>query len=241
MKSYKASGIVLHTVKYGETSVILYLLTDTVGRQTYMVQGVRGGRSKGNRSALFQPMFLLDLVGLESPRMELHRIREVRPAVPLTTIPFDIRKSTISLFMAEVIYRLVRETEPESPIYGFVRGAVEALDAMDDGVANFHIWFLAKLSPYLGFCPGNEYTDGFRFDIQEGIFTPLEPPHGMAFDRENSRLLDLLMQSRVEGLHDIRLSREKRSAFLSAMISYFSYHLDGINNIRSIQILREVF
>lgn len=241
MKSYKARGIVLHTVRYGETSVILYLLTDTVGRQTYIVQGVRGGRSKTNKAALLQPMFLLDIVGLESAKMELHRIMEMRPSVLLSTIPFDIRKSTVALFMAEVVYRLVREAEPDSPLFGFVSGAVKALDAADEGLANFPIWFLAGLTPYLGFHPGNEYRQGFRFDIQEGLYVPYEPPHGMSLDGDNARLLDRLISASVEELPDIKLSRDKRSAFLTALISFFGYHLDAVNQIRSVQILREVF
>ncbi|MCC8034780.1 MAG: DNA repair protein RecO [Rikenellaceae bacterium] len=241
MKTYKARGIVLHTVKYGETSLILYTLTDTVGRQTYMVQGVRGGKSRGRGGALFQPMFVLDFVGLESPKMELHRIKEVRPAFPLTSIPFDIRKSTISLFMAEVLYRLIREAEPLSPVFDFARGSVEALDGMTDGVANFHIWFLARLSPYLGFHPGNEYSPSAWFDIREGMYTPVEPGHGLSFDREKTRLLSELLQADIHDLAGVKLSRGARSGFLEAMLSYFGYHLDTIHQIRSVQILKEVF
>ncbi|MCD7970538.1 MAG: DNA repair protein RecO [Alistipes sp.] len=241
MKNYKATGVVLHTVRYGESSVILYMLTDQVGRQSYMVQGVRGGKSKSNRGSILQPMFVLDFVGLHSPKMELHRIREMRTAFPMSTIPFDIRKSTISLFMAELLYRLVRETEPHSPLFDFVRGSVEALDGMSDGVANFHIWFLAQLSQYLGFCPGNEHAPGSWFDIQNGSYTPLEPRHGMAFDRETAALLNDMMQARVEDLAGVKLSRSRRSGFLEAMLGYLGYHLDTVDQIRSVQILKEVF
>ncbi|MCD8071960.1 MAG: DNA repair protein RecO [Alistipes sp.] len=241
MKSYKARGIVLHTVKYGETSLVLYMLTDTVGRQTYMVQGVRGGKSRHRTGALFQPMFVLDFVGLESPKMELHRIREVRPAFPLSSLPFDIRKSTISLFMAEVLYRLIREAEPDSPLFDFVRGSVEALDGMGEGVANFHIWFLAKLSAYLGFHPGNDYTPASWFDIQEGVYSPVEPRHGFFFDRGNTGLLNDLLEADIHDLAGVKLSRTARSTFLEAMLSYYAYHLDTVHQIRSAQILKEVF
>ncbi|MDL2320425.1 recombination protein O N-terminal domain-containing protein [Alistipes sp. OttesenSCG-928-B03] len=241
MKSYKARGVVLHTLKYGENSMVVFMLTDAHGRQSYMVQGVRSQRGKGNRAALYQPMFVLDMVGLESPKMQMHRIREVRSAFPLATLPFDVRKSTISLFMAETLYRLVKEVEPRSPLFDFVCDAVAALDAVEDGVANFHLWFLVRLSAYLGFYPGNEYEQGSVFDIEEGLFVLHTPRHGLAVNPDNSRILGELMDADVASLAEIKLGRVQRSDFLTSMLTYFGYHLDAIHHVRSIQILRDVF
>lgn len=330
MKSYKATGIVLHTIKYGDSSLVAYMLTDTLGRQTYMVQGVGSGRGHGNKGALLQPMFVLELEGLESPRAEMHRIREMRSAVTLRSIPFDVRKGTIALFMAEMLYRLVREVEPNSPLFDFVRECVTALDRMGTdaagvsagfgsaadtgapgapsvsgvsgvpgawaghgagtaacidpdtvgtdadtsagigsdatgavpstargvaavsvgkgggpmsgaGVANFHLWFMVALSRHLGFFPGNEWAAGHVFDIRDGLFTPIMPRHGMAFSRENSALLGLLMDTPADGIAAIALGRGQRVDFLNAMLAYFGYHLDATRDIRSVDILREVF
>ncbi len=241
MKSYKARGIVLHTIKYGDSSLVAYLLTDTGGRQTYMVQGVKSTRGHGNKAALLQPMFILEFEGLESPKAEMHRIREMRSAVTLRSIPFDVRKSTVALFMAEMLYRLVREVEPNSPLFDLVCDSVTALDAMTEGVANFHLWFMVSLSAHLGFYPGNEYAAGHWFDIREGLFTPVMPLHGMAFSRENSRLLGQLMETPAAGIAGIALGRGGRVDFLNSMLAYFGYHLDAVRDIRSVDILREVF
>ena len=148
MKSYKARGIVLHTLKYGDSGMVVYLLTDSGGRQSYMVQGVRSARGHGSKLALFQPMFAVEFEGLESSRMQMHRFREVRSGIVLQSLPFDVRKSTIALFMAEVLYRLVKECEPNQRLFDFVWGSVAALDALDEGVANFHLWFLTNLSRF---------------------------------------------------------------------------------------------
>ena len=145
---------------------------------SYMVQGVRSARGHGSKLALFQPMFAVEFEGLESSRMQMHRFREVRSGIVLQSLPFDVRKSTIALFMAEVLYRLVKECEPNQRLFDFVWGSVAALDALDEGVANFHLWFLTNLSRFLGFSPGNAYLPGAWFDIREGSFTPLRPPHG---------------------------------------------------------------
>ncbi|MDR0908119.1 MAG: DNA repair protein RecO [Rikenellaceae bacterium] len=241
MKSYKACGVVLHTIKYGDSSRVAYLLTDVGGRQSYMVQGVKSSRGGGNKAALLQPMFIVEFEGLVSPKAEMHRIREMRAAVPLRTIPFDVRKSTVALFMAETLYRLVREVEANSPLFDFVRGAVETLDGMTEGVANFHLWFIVGLSRHLGFSAGNEYVEGSWFDVREGIFTPIMPLHGMVFSPENSRLLGRLMDTPAEEIALIPLNRGQRVDFLGSMLTYLGYHLDGVRDIRSVDILREVF
>ena len=138
MKSYKARGIVLNTVKYGDTSMVAHLLTDAFGRQSYMVQGVRSSKGRGSKMALFQPMFALEYEGLSSPKMEMHRLREVRNGILLKSMPYDVRKSTIALFMAESLYRLIGESEANQPLFDFVWGSVEALDELQEGVSRQH-------------------------------------------------------------------------------------------------------
>ena len=146
--------------------MVAHLLTSAHGRQSYMVQGLGSRRGHGSKQALFQPMFAVEFEGLESPRMQMDRFREVRSGLVFRTLPFDVRKSTVALFMAEVLYRLVKESERNEALFDFVWGSVEALDALDEGTANFHLWFLAQLSRLLGFAPGNDYAEGDWFDVR---------------------------------------------------------------------------
>lgn len=241
MKSYKARGIVLHTVRYGDTSMVVYMLTDLFGRQTYMVQGVRSTKGRGNKAALFQPMFPVEFEGLESPRAEMHRLKDLRSDIPLLSIPFDVRKSTMALFMAEVLYRLVRESGTDTALFDFVRSSVAALDAMEQGVSNFHLWFLARLSSFLGFHPGNEYSEGDWFDIREGLYSDIQPLHGIAMNLDNSRIFARLTDADPAELSTLRLSRSNRVEFLNSLLVYYGYHLDAIRSVRSVEILRECF
>lgn len=240
IKSYKARGIVLGTLKYGDKGVIAHLLTDVAGRQTYMVQGVRPS-SKGSKMALLQPMFAVEFVGLASPKMELHRMKDLVPGMVLQSTPFDIRKSTMALFMAEVLYRLVRESEPESHLFDFVWGSVAALDALEEGVANFHLWFLANLCRPLGFSPDNEYRDGAWLDIRDGKFTFTPEIPSTAMSPENARILHDMLECDVRYLAEIGLNRTERASFLEAMLKYYAFHLDSIHSVESLRIMSEVF
>ena len=242
MKTYKGRGVVLHTLKYGDSSMVVYLLTDTGGRRSYMVQGVRSRNGRGSKLALFQPMFPVEFEGLESSRQQMHRFKEVQGGFVLQSLPFDVRKSTMALFMAEVLYRLVREyDEPNQALFDFVWNSVGALDSMDEGVANFHLWFLVNLSRFLGFYPGNEYMPGAWFDACEGSYTVQKPPHATVMTPENARLMNDFVECDVRCLAEIGLNRTQRSAFLEALLAYYGYHLDAIHAVQSVRILQEVF
>ncbi|MFR9620914.1 MAG: DNA repair protein RecO [Rikenellaceae bacterium] len=243
LKGYKGRGVVLHTLKYGENSMIVQLLTDGGGRQSFIVHGVRSGRGRGSKAALFQPFFAVEFEGMSSSRGELHRFREVRSGITLRCTPFDLRRSTVALFIAEVLYRLVRESAPNEELFDFVWRCVEALDGVKDGaqVANFHLWFLVQLSPLLGFTPSGEYREGCYFDIVEGVFTPFMPSHATVLDPLQSGLLHQFLGCDARQAGDVALSGGRRGEFLEAVISYYNYHLDMINHVQSLQILREIF
>ena len=241
MKTYKARGIVLNTLKYGDSSMVVQMLTDVGGRRSFMVQGIRSSRGHGSKAALFQPMFAVEFEGLESSRMDMHRFKEVRSGIVLQSLPFDVRKSTVALFMAEVLYRLVKESEANEPLFSFVWGSVEALDTIDEGVANFHLWFLANLSRFLGFSPGNEYREGALFDMREGLFITYRPMHEQVMEAQNAEIFRDLLECDVRFLGEIGLNRNQRVAFLDEIMTYYGYHLDAVRSVRSLKILREVF
>ncbi len=241
LKSYKGRGVVLHTLKYGENAMVVHLLTDVGGRQSFMVQGVRSGRGRGSKAALFQPLFAVEFEGMHSSRGDMERFREVRSGITLHQTPFDIRRSTIALFIAEVLYRLVKESAPNDALFERVWRSIEALDTIEEGVANFHLWFLANLSRDLGFMPSGGYREGAWFDIREGMFTPFMPSHNLLMKPEEAQLLYRLINCEVSRLGEIALSRKERVALLEALIRYYNYHLDATSTLRSIEILRELF
>ena len=168
-------------------------------------------------------------------------MREIHNGILLKSIPFDVRKSTIALFMAEVLYRLIGESEENRELFEFIWGSVEALDALEEGVANFHLWFLANISHFLGFSPGNEYHEGDWFDMREGLYTDIMPLHDEACKPEPARLLARLLACRVDELGAIALSRSQRVEMLTLLVNYYSIHLDSIRRVESIRILQEVF
>ncbi|MFI3328001.1 MAG: DNA repair protein RecO [Rikenellaceae bacterium] len=244
-KFYKGRGIVLHTIKYGESAMIVHILTDTMGRQCYMVRGIRSKRGRGSKAALFQPLFTVEFEA-EMPRRsssDLHHFKEVRSALVLGKTPFDIRRSTIALFIAEMLYRLVQESEVNLDLFDFAWNAVESLDKIEDGlaVANFHLWFMANLSRELGYLPDDEYRSGFWFDIVEGKHSQNRPSSNHYLTPKVSEIFSQLLECNIENLARIELGRESRVEVLEGLISYYGYHLGAVHNVQSIKILKDIF
>ncbi|MDR1226652.1 MAG: DNA repair protein RecO [Prevotellaceae bacterium] len=238
----KLSGIVLHSIKYGESSLIAYVYTNQLGRQTYMLRGVRTPSAR-HKAALVQPLFLLDIEAYPTRKMgSMAKAKELKIAYPLQSLSFDIRKNAMALFIGEVLYKLVREEEQNENLYKFLHTHVLLLERLEEGVSNFHLYFLAHLAQHLGFFPGNEH-DTFLpyFDMHQGMFVPFKPAHAMYMDKPTSTLLSELLCCLAIDLHGIKINRGQRDVLLHQLLEYYSLHLGMKNPIRSLSVLQEIF
>ena len=145
----KTKGIVFNYIKYKETSIIVKIFTLEYGVQSYIVNGVRT-KGKLNKITLYQPLSILDLVVYSNKKTDLHRISEVQFDYKYQTIPFDVKKSAMSLFLAECFNKMMMEQEQNQPLYKFLETSLMYFDQLDTDYSDFHIYILIKLLEYLG-------------------------------------------------------------------------------------------
>jgi DNA repair protein RecO (recombination protein O) len=236
---HKTRGIVLHTVKYSETSLIVKVYTEAFGIQSYMVKGARSPKSK-LRPILFQPLTLLELVAYHKERNTLQSIKEIRLAHPYQSMPFDIRKSSIALFLNEVVYRSVGEEESNPALFEFLWSSFLLLDAVEEPFMHFHLLFTIKLTKYLGFHPRNTRTDQHCFfNLSEGTFQPLFI-EGICLDRTMSNTWCRLPDWPFEKPAIPDLTAKERDDLLDALLLYYRFHLPGFSGFRSAEVLHSV-
>ena len=241
-ESYKTKGIVLNAIKHGETGHIVYMYTELHGRITYYVKGNRSGRPVVGKSRIvLQPLTVIDLIGCKSSRGEMHRIREATHHFLAPDIIFDIKKSSIALFMAEVVYRVLREEAPNPEFFRFFIDAIRTLNVLDRGVANFHIYFLVRLIRFLGFHPSNEYSDNAFFDIRKGEFTVMKPQHSFFLDQQTSFHFAAFIRTTPDTLEQPPLNRVERVRLLNGLIDFIGFHHDAVYRVSSLKILGELF
>lgn len=238
---HKTKGIVLHHIGYSETSIIARIYTELFGLQSYLVKGVRS-RKSGMRSSYFQPLTMLDMVVYHREKRELQHIREAEVAEPFSSIASDIRKSTLALFLSEVLYKSIQAGEANTELFHFMENSFRYLEQQDSGVEYFHLHFLLKLSLHLGFYPnGMQDGEARYFDLREGRFSPVIPSHPDYLDESLSHDFSRVSNCHAGDLPGLAMSRSRRQELLNALIIYYQIHLNGLGTIRSAEILREVF
>ena len=238
---HKTRGIVLHTVKYGESSLIAHVYTEKFGRQSLMIKGVRKSRRQ-SRSNLFQPLFLLDFEIYHKEKRDIHLINDVSRSVPLNNIPYDHTLSTQALFIAEVLYRVLKEEESNPMLFHFLVNSVEYLDSLEQPSPDFHIIFLIQLTRHLGFYPVNNYSeDNPYFDLIKGSFKPFLKDDLTQLGRAAGLLFSQFLKLDYGTLGSSPFSHHQRNTVLRELLRFYRFHNDGMGEVRSVEVLTKLF
>ena len=210
----KTRGIVFRYVKYRETSIIATIYTEEYGLQSYIINGIRSAKSKKS-IASFAPLSLLDLVTYQKKNADVQRISDWKRSVILSDLFLDLRKSTMAMFLSEVLFKTVKESDPFPEMFEFIYHSVEWLEHAEEGLSDFHLQFLAKLSRYLGFGL-DHYTSDSSMELLQKL--SLES-YGYRFN----------------------LNREIRKENLERILLFYKEHIDGFSQVKSLEVLKEVF
>ena len=186
MKEVSSELIVLHTTKFGESSVVVHTISDRYGRRSFLVRGA----GKKSSMSLFLPMNIIEADIVESPRARLYTARNITAKYPLSGIRGNLYKNSITLFLSEVLYRVVREGGVEQGLFDWCETSILLLDALEADFSNFHIRFLLELAVVLGFSPDTERIRQFPGPHQDMIARFLRAPFG------ESKLLPLSGEQR---------------------------------------------
>ncbi len=237
----KTKGIVLHHINYSESSVIATIYTQDYGRRSFMINRVRG-RGTTEKVNILQPLFILDMDIYYQPNRDIQRVKEMKNLIAFNTIPYQVIKSTLALFMAEVLYKSIREEESNKELFDFLFHTIQLLDITETGISNFHIMFLLQLTKYLGFYPEISYSkEKPIFDLRNGTFISAVPFHPDYMRPEVSIDLSNALKLNSNNLSKWKISSEKRYQLLEKIIEYYQIHVTGFGKVNSLQILKEVF
>jgi DNA repair protein RecO (recombination protein O) len=241
---HHTKGIVIRSVKYGETSLIVTMLTELFGLQSYIVNGVRTSTKRGSGQAnLFQPAALLDMQVYHNEQKHLQRIREFKWACMYSSIYRNVIKNSVVLFMVELLQKTIRQPEAHGELFPFVEDALMHLDGADEKVtANFPLFFITQLTHFSGFRISDGYSPNNSFlDLKEGAFVAELPPHPYSLGEPYTSVVShLLKVMHPEELGEIALNQELRKRILASFITFYSLHIPEFGNIRTLEVLQEV-
>jgi DNA repair protein RecO (recombination protein O) len=218
---HKTQGVVFRFTNYSESSIIVNIFTAAFGLQSYIVNGVRGKSGKG-KIALYQPLTLLDLVVYHRENASILRIKEVKCIHPYQSITSDFRKSTIALFLNEIVNKTVKDQSHAQELCEFLVQSFTHFDLQQTNVENFHLIFLIRLSQHLGFRPTE------LAELMGGNF---------ALEKEENILTKLLTASYSD---EIAMTNTQRRNILDLLIRFYVSHSDSFGELKSLPVVREL-
>ena len=232
-------AIVLSSLKYGDTSLIVRAYTLSDGLKSYLLKGVLASKKGKVKAAYFQPLMQLELVANHKNKGTLETIKEVRVDYHYQTLHNDISKNAMTLFLAEMLSNSLLEEENNESLFSYIQTAMQWLDTHTE-IANFHLYFLLGLTKYLGFYPDTNCSHLLYFDLQEGCFTESPSLNPNIFGK------NLIYQKTFLGInfdiiHTVKMKKSNRQELLHSLILYFELHLQGFRKPKSLIILNEVF
>ncbi len=234
-------GVVIHTLKYGDTSVIARIFTRNLGMQSYLVRGVRQSRSS-RKQYLFQPLTIVQMVVSHKEKASLHYIKEIQLLDAYQTIPCQVNKTSLAIFLAEVLSYALKNQEANEGLFLFLRTALLHLDNTRDAVTNFHLVFLVRLSKYLGFHPANNHGKHHRFfHLREGVYQASPGASQDTMDEEESQAFMTITGSSLENQHQLHIPKALRKSLLQKTIYYYRHHLAGMPEVKSLSVLETIF
>lgn len=231
----------LSHVRYGENGVVCKLYVREAGLKSFMVKGL-GSRRSVIRPAYLQPLTLLEVVFEDQPHRELLHLKEAKIYQATPSLHDQLPKTALTFFMAEVIQRSIREMETNTEMFDFLESAVLQLEKSQESVSTYPLWFLLRLSRYLGFLPmNNRDTQRPWFSLEAGTFTDL-PPGGSSLilqDEISAGFAEMLNAFSSDVFHPIPLPNRK--VLLEALLFYFSVHLPEFRDLKSPAVFQKIF
>ncbi len=247
-KIHTTKGIVLRTVKYGDTSIIASVYTELFGLQSYIINGVWSTSKKnGSRAMFFQPAVVLDMEVYHNNFKQLNRIKEYRLACMLHNIFSDVIKNGIAQYMVEILHKCLKEPESNADLFSFIEDCLKHLNSCNNAeMSNFPIYYSIHLSNFFGFfpriqCEVNKQSHPILFDMQEGIFTSRLPAHRYYLEPyPAATLAELCTVQQPAELSNVRTNAEMRRKMLEALETYYSLNIQDFGKLKTVPVLREL-
>ena len=236
----KTEGIVLQSVRYGDTSLIVKVFTRKQGLKSYMLKGAFNRGSK-NRAALFQNLNVINYVEVGKPKNgTLNYLKDAQLSLVYHSLPMVMNKGAIMMYVSELLSKTITEQEQNEGLFDFIVSSLQWLDLVEQDYASFPLFFTLELTRHLGFYPKANHQSGFCFDMMEGTFAHDYPLHPYYFDVETAALLASLLNVGIDDASRRPLRLSQRRELLDGLIVFMRLHAPVMKDFHSHEVLKTV-
>jgi len=241
---HATKGIVLRTVKYGDTSIITTVYTELFGVQSYIVKGVRqSSKTSSGKSAYFQPSAILDMEVYHNELKNLQFVKEFQWAYLYGKVLFDVARNAVAMYVIELLQHSLKQPEANPELFYLIEDTLKQLDkGTDTFAANLPLYFTLHLGSELGFQMQGTFSEKTPvLDLKEGQFVTDKPLHPYYIDGHPARVTSQLMSLQFyNDLEQLQLNRTLRRELLQAYQNYLALHIADFGELRSVAVLQEI-
>jgi DNA repair protein RecO (recombination protein O) len=233
----KTKAIVISTIKYQEKSLIVKCFTQSDGLKSYFVHNAFSTKKTNQKIGYFQHLNILEIEAIHKNKNALETFKEIRIATPYQTINTNIFKSSIVIFVSEVLHHCIREEEKNEDLFTFLETALLWLDNHEE-TANFHLILLFEITKFLGFFPDISEKELPFFEMKEGKFSLYHSLNCLS--EQETFLVKKLINLKFDSNQKV-FSGIERQIIIKTLLAYYNFHLDGFKTPKSLDVLKEVF
>ncbi len=238
---YQTKGILLHRLKHTNSRIILKILTRKFGLQSYLYFS-SNSKKKIFEQNILQPLYLFDLQVYHKEDKLLHKIKEISSSTHFMSIPFNVYKQSITFFIAEFMLKVLQENQADEELFDFAENMIINLDSAETDIADFHLFFLYRLTEFLGILPDKNYSSARKiFDLRAGKFITGHPNHKFFLSEKLSEILYEISRSPKYEIKKLSVTKKERAELLESLTEFYNIHLGKPGNLKTPKILNQIF
>ncbi len=232
------NGLIISTVPYNDSGFVCRIFTENYGLKTFLVQS--GRSQKSSKRHLLQPLMPIEFEAAIRENAHINRLKDLRIAFPLNEIYRDPVKSSMVLFINELLAKTIPDDYVNSKLYRFLWNGIRLLDDAIDA-RNFHIWCILEISRHYGFYPYTENEDALYFDLSSASFTNQLPAHSYFLEGQAAKALLGMLDKEWTVVQPMKLHSSLRRSLLESLVTFLKLHLENFREIKSLEVLHIVF
>lgn len=233
----RTKGIVLQSIKYGESSLIVKIFTADYGLLSFILKGILKNKRGKLHPSYFLPLSILQLHIYLSQKSDIHQIKEAQLLHVYDSLQTDFKKQAVVFFLSEILANIFQNNIQDSKGFEFVEKALIWFD-VHSFIPHFHIYFLLRLTKYLGFYPSTNFQGAF-FDMEKGTFENTAV-HAHCTTENESKLLKTYLGINFDALSQTQMNHEERQQMNEMMLKYYSIHVPSFKNLKSLDVLKAI-
>ncbi len=233
----QTSAIVLSSLKYGDTGLIIRCYTERFGAKSFILKNAFSGKNK--KASLFTTLNRIKIIYEDKNGNHLAYLKQFEAEAYYGSLYFQPLKMAVVFFLGETLNAVLKEEEPNPSLFGFISEKLNVFDALKSNYADFHLWFLMNFTRFLGFYP--HFSDDLPyFDLVNGTSTN-NLNSGFEIGGTDLNLFKRLVSLDFPPMENRSFNQTQRRRALDIMIQYYELHIADFRRPKSLDVLHQLF